>query len=150
MCKQNRSALKKKDIVTGTLIVLLTALFILNFRFVRVDGTSMEPSLMDGRWLLTTTHTSNLQKNDIIVFQHEDKQYIKRIVAVEGDTVALRDGKLFINQIAYNSYACTGEDTSYTLSADEIFVLGDNASNSIDSRSFGPVKLDQVLFKRIY
>lgn len=132
------------------MIIALTVTFIWNFRLVRVVGESMEPTLSDGQWLLTTTHTSDLKRNDIVVFRYKDQRCVKRVMAVGGDTVCLEDGKIYINQIACNDYVYDGEPKSYTLSANEIFVLGDNTRNSLDSRSFGPIKLEQIQFKYLF
>ena len=150
MRKAGRSAINKKDAIICVLIIALTVAFIWNFRFVRVVGESMEPTLSDGQLLFTTTHTSELKRNDIVVFQYEDQRCVKRVMAVGGDTVLLEDGKIYINQIACNDYVYDGEPKSYTLSANEIFVLGDNTRNSLDSRSFGPIRLEQIQFKYLF
>ena len=150
MRKAGRSAINKKDAVICVLIIALTVAFIWNFRFVHVVGESMEPTLSDGQWLFTTTHTSGLKRNDIVVFRYEDQRCVKRVMAVGGDTVLLEDGKIYINQIACNDYVYDGAPKSYTLSANEIFVLGDNTSNSLDSRSFGPIRLEQIQFKYLF
>ena len=71
-------------------------------------------------------------------------------MAVGGDTVRLEDGKIYINQIACNDYRYEGEAKSYTLAENEIFVLGDNTNNSRDSRTFGPIKLEQIQFKYLF
>ena len=147
MRKTGRSAVKKRDLLISALIILATVLFLWNFRFVRVVGESMEPTLSAGQWLLTTTHTSELNRNDIVVFRQEDQRCVKRVMAVGGDTVRLEDGKIYINQIACNDYRYEGEAKSYTLAENEIFVLGDNTNNSRDSRTFGPIKLEQIQFK---
>ena len=147
MRKTDRSAIKKRDLLISTLIVLATVLFLWNFRFVRVDGDSMAPTLSDGQILLTSTHASALQKNDIIVFQWEGRRCVKRIVAVCGDNVLLKDGAIYVNEICLPQYAYWGKETSYTLQEGEFFVLGDNTKNSQDSRSFGPIKLEQIQFK---
>ena len=150
MRKAGRTAINKKDAIICALLIALTVAFIWNFRFVHVVGESREPTLSDGQWLFTTTHTSGLKRNDIVVFRYEDQRCVKRVMAVGGDTVLLEDGKIYINQIAYNDYVYDGEAKSYTLSANEIFVLGDNTRNSLDSRSFGPIRLEQIQFKYLF
>ena len=71
MRKTGRTAINKKDAIICALLIALTVAFIWNFRFVRVVGESMEPTLADGQWLFTTTHTSELNRNDIVVFRYE-------------------------------------------------------------------------------
>ena len=150
MRKTGRTAINKKDAIICVLIIAFTVTFIWNFRFVRVVGESMESTLSDGQWLLTTTHTSDLSRNDIVVFRYEDRQCVKRVMAVGGDTVLLQDGKIYINQVAYNDYVYDGEPKSYTLSENELFVLGDNTRNSLDSRTYGPIKREQIQFKYLF
>lgn len=149
MREKSHPAIKKKEIASCILIVAATVLFILNFRIVKVNGNSMEPTLSDGQLLLTTTHTSHLHHDDIVIFRHEDEQFVKRVIAVSGDTVALKNNHVYVNQIAYLDCEYTGEEKDYTLSADEIFVVGDNTKVSLDSRMFGPVKTHQILLKSL-
>lgn len=150
MCKAGRSAVKKRDLLISALIVLATVLFLWNFRFVRVDGDSMLPTLSDGQILLASTHVSELQKNDIVVFQQEGQRCVKRIVAVGGDSVLLKDGLIYVNETFLPHYAYFGEETSYMLKEGEFFVLGDNTRNSLDSRTFGPIKLEQIQFEYLF
>ena len=149
MREKSHPAVNKRDILFCILITAATVLFILNFRIVKVSGSSMEPTLADGQLLFTTTHTSHLQQNDIVIFRYEDKQCVKRVIAVGGDTVTLKNNQVYVNRIAYSNYEYDGEDQEYTIAPDEIFVLGDNTKVSLDSRMFGPVKTDQLLFKRL-
>lgn len=152
MRKSGRSAVKieKKDLLICVGIILLTALFLWNFRIVRVDGNSMVPTLSDGQILLASTHVTELQKDDIVVFQQEGQRCVKRIVAVSGDKVLLKDGIIYVNGTFLPHYEYRGEETTYTLQEGEFFVLGDNTVNSLDSRSFGPIKLEQIQFKYLF
>ncbi|MBO4420125.1 MAG: signal peptidase I [Oscillospiraceae bacterium] len=147
MRKTGRPAIKKKDLLISALLILATALFLWNFRFVRVDGESMAPTLSDGQILLASTHVSELQKDDIVVFEQEGQRCVKRIVAVSGDRVLLKDGVIYVNETFLPHYEYLGEETAYTLQEGEFFVLGDNTRNSTDSRIFGPIKLEQIQFK---
>ena len=150
MRKTGRSAVKKRDLLISALIILATVLFLWNFRIVRVDGDSMLPTLSDGQLLLAATHVSELQRDDIIVFQQEGQRCVKRIVAVSGDRVLLKDGAIYVNETFLPHYAYWGEETSYTLQEGAFFVLGDNTRNSRDSRDFGPIKLEQIQFKYLF
>lgn len=150
MRKKGHSSIKKKDLLICALIILLTALFLWNFRFVRVNGNSMVPTLSDGQILLASTHVSKLKADDIVVFQWEDQRCIKRIVAVGGDSVLLKDGVIYVNETFLPHYEYLGEETTYTLKEGEVFVLGDNTRYSLDSRNFGPIKLEQIQFKYLF
>ena len=150
MRKTGRSPVKKTELLLAALIVLATALFLWNFRLVRVNGDSMSPTLSDGQVLLASTHASELRKDDIVVFQQEGRRCVKRIVAVSGDSVLLKDGLIYVNDTFLPHYAYWGEETRYTLEEGEFFVLGDNTDNSSDSRSYGPIKLEQIQFKYLF
>ncbi len=147
MREKSCSAVNKHDILICILIAAATILFILNFRIVKVTGNSMEPTLSDGQLLFVTTHTSHLKSDDIVIFRYEREKCVKRVIAVSGDAVALKNNQVYVNQIACTDYEYNGEDQEFTIGSDEIFVLGDNTKVSLDSRMFGPVKLEQVLFK---
>lgn len=149
MREKSHSAVKKHDILICGLIAAATLLFILNFRIVKVRGNSMEPTLSDGQLLFATTHTSNLKYDDIVIFRYEEQNCVKRVVAVSGDTVTLKNNQVYVNQIACTNYEYSGEEKQYVIAEDEIFVMGDNTKVSLDSRMFGPVKMEQIRFKRL-
>jgi signal peptidase I len=78
------------------------------------------------------------------------QDFIKRVIAVEGDEVEAEDGEVLVNgERIDESYLPGGvETTSFgpvDVPSDHIFVMGDNRNNSDDSRNFGPVKVDEVV-----
>ena len=78
------------------------------------------------------------------------QDYIKRVVAVEGDSVEGRDGKLYVNGAEVEeTYLTEGQLTSdfgpVSIPTDHVFVMGDNRDNSDDSRGFGPVPEDRIV-----
>lgn len=101
------------------------------------------------------------ERGDVIVFNPpldvpSDKPYIKRVVGLAGDTVEIRDGSVFINDVQLDEpYIASGitscrrteQCSRITVPEDEIFVLGDNRGDSSDSRVFGPVPIDNVIGK---
>jgi signal peptidase I len=127
---------------------------------VKVVGVSMSPTLRDSqicllnRWILYA-HAPRLA--DIVVIRDpSDHSFaVKRIVAVGGDSVYLSDGELLVNgRKLQESYLPQGTRTfplppfkqqSFKCAADQVFVLGDNRNNSMDSRAYGPVALRDVL-----
>ena len=124
-----------------------------------VSGISMEDTLHDGDFLLserTGYHFYDPERFDVVEFYPgEDKsiQYIKRIIGLPGETVQIdKDGRIYINgeELAeeygkgpmMDAGCASGE--GITLGEDEVFCLGDNRNNSLDSRFIGPVKISQI------
>ena len=78
------------------------------------------------------------------------QDFIKRVMAVEGDTIEGRDGRVFVNgEAVQEDYLAQGTEISTfgptTIPEGQIFVMGDNRANSDDSRNFGPIDEDQVI-----
>ena len=96
----------------------------------------------------------NLCRNDVVILTAGDQRIIKRIVAVPGDTIQIRDGHVYVNgDIADELYTEFG-GTAYeplTLGEDEYFVLGDNREQSKDSRykDIGVINREQIIEKAI-
>lgn len=100
------------------------------------------------------------QRGDIVVFEppvgRADKPYIKRVIGLPGERISIHDGGVFINgerlkepyigQTA-TSWPGRSDDFKFVIPEEHIFVLGDNRNNSTDSRSFGPVSVDEIIGK---
>ena len=127
-------------ILLAVLIFLLLPATIPLFFFV---GSSMEPTLHDGQRLLTNKVVylfHEPEMGDVIVFEPPNKQqpdYIKRIIALPGDTVEIKTGVVYVNDSPLDE-PYIKDQPKYTLQPQEIlednyFVLGDNRNNSNDS-----------------
>lgn len=123
-------------------------------------------------WARITGHAYLPNRGDIIIFNEPDqsefgpgtnKQLIKRVIGLPGERVVVKDNRVTIYNQQYpdgfqpdkvlpygengNHIPETGGDVDITLSMNTIFVCGDNRPDSLDSRAFGPVPLDNVVGK---
>ena len=160
--EQKSMAREILEMVFYLVIALLAALFIVNFvgQRTQVDGHSMEPTLSDGDNLIVEKLSYRFrdpQRYDIIVFPYKHAQntyYIKRIIALPGETVQVKDGEVYINgELLGETYGAEPMANSgiaenpITLGENEYFVLGDNRNHSSDSRdpSVGILTRDDLI-----
>ena len=127
---------------------------------VRVVGRSMVPTLRDSehyllnRWVY---HFRTPKSTDVVVVRDpSDNGFsVKRIIATPGDSVYLKDGKVYVNGCKLReTYLAPGtltfidaktQDELVLCGKDQYFLLGDNRGNSIDSRTYGPVPRARIL-----
>ncbi|MCH5281188.1 MAG: signal peptidase I [Lachnospiraceae bacterium] len=165
--KKKISAALMKEIWSYIFLVLASVLvaFVLVFSIgmkTSVIGVSMEPALYNGQEILVNRFVYRLfspKSGDVVVFLPGGNQnshyYVKRIAAEPGDTVVIREGVLYINNVPYqevslDKIADAGIlENELILEKDEYLVIGDNINNSEDSRSgnIGPVKADSIIGK---
>lgn len=109
-----------------------------------VDGSSMEPSLHEGERLIVSKLSyrwGRPGRGDIVVFRYpanRRQRFIKRVVGLPGETVAVREGKVVVDgrplAEAYLTDETFGEFGPERVPAGRLFMLGDNRANSRDSR----------------
>ena len=121
---------------------------------VRVDGDSMKNTLKNGDILLLYK-LGSINRLDIIVLDEEkdNEKIIKRVIGLPGETVAIKKGKIYINDKVIDDEYAYGETSDYdkvTLEDDEYFILGDNRLISKDSRYFGPIKKSEIKGKIVF
>lgn len=157
------SAYVVKEIFSWLLHIMVAILMALLLVFcvgmrTGVIGVSMEKTLYSGQQVLVNRLSYLFfgpAEGDIIVFTPNGNRnthfYIKRVVAVPGDSVCIKDGKLYVNNTVvdygYDKIMDAGiAEDAFTLEDDEYFVMGDNCNNSEDSRSgnIGPVSRDMI------
>jgi signal peptidase I len=127
---------------------------------VKVVGLSMSPTLGDSqRYLLNrwVYHFRCPARSDVVVIEDPaDHGFsVKRVIAVEGETVYFKDGHVYVNgKEIKEPYLARGtrtfsnsspKDALFKCGKDQFFVLGDNRPNSVDSRAYGPVPRSYIL-----
>ncbi len=150
---------------TVELLAFAAAVILLFFSFVAritiVEGGSMENTLIGGDKLIVSDLFYTPDRGDIVILHsptlNGGEPIVKRIIAVGGDTVAIRKDGVYVNGERLNetdgSLGYTIDDYSYTARPEQVieegkvFVLGDHRSVSYDSRSFGQVDADAVIGK---
>ena len=145
------------EVIVVVLAVVITFTLILGSSTVK--GTSMEPNYFEGDRVLYLKLASNFEQNDVIIFHtEENRDLIKRVIAVEGDVVDIDDGEVLVNGTPVESINVSQDteksvsgvsdpvDFPLTVKEDHVFVLGDNRSVSIDSRT---KKIGQISKKDI-
>ena len=122
----------------------------------RVQGTSMESTLHTGERVLVNKfvyrYLRQPEPGDVIVFRYPrqpDRDFIKRVVAVAGDRVEIKEGKVSVNGKLFPEapgVLLSDEDSAKVeiVPPDSVYVLGDNRNNSEDSRWFGEVPLENI------
>lgn len=158
-----RRAPKKGGGMLEFLLILVVS-FVLVFGFVRpfvveafvIPSESMVPTLLVGDRVLANKFIYRFtepERGDVVVFESVEgggEDLIKRIVGVPGDTIMVRNGQLYVNGELQNERYVNLElpDVSYfgptEVPPGHVFVMGDNRSNSRDSRFFGPVPYENI------
>lgn len=150
-----------KIVIIALLIVIPIRYFLFQPFFVR--GQSMEPNFCDGDYLIVDEISYRFrdpQRGEVIVFKNPQnplQRYIKRITGLPGETIEIEDGKLIISKesktrvLDESVYLATAVYTpskgfkSISLGPDQYFVLGDNRTNSTDSRILGALSKDKII-----
>ncbi|MBE6568231.1 MAG: signal peptidase I [Ruminococcaceae bacterium] len=153
---------------TVELLAIAAAIILLFFSFIArltvVEGGSMENTLLGGDKLVISNLFYTPDRGDIVIVQspkvNDGVAIVKRVIAVEGDTVAIRKDGVYVNGERLNetdgSLGYTIEAYSYrpmapqVIGKDKVFVLGDHRSVSLDSRSFGQVDESAVIGRVLF
>ena len=157
-----------KDVIEF-LIVCMGVTFVFRFAImpIKVDGSSMYPTLQDNDYaFMSRIDLNHIERFDIVTLNCKKlgNIIIKRVIGLPGEKIVYKDDQLYINDekieeafldISYieqvkkdYNISCFTEDFEYTIGDDEIFVLGDNRLNSLDSRLLGCFKEKDILSKK--
>lgn len=124
-----------------------------------VYGSSMQPVLREKQRLVVNKLTYRFrepQRNDIVVLDLEtvEEMLVKRVIGLPGETMDIRGGSIYVNNEPLQEqlpHALSSQLNTYPhpiqLGANEYYVLGDNRSNSNDSRAFGAVQRSEIVGK---
>jgi len=145
-------------------ISIFLFLYLLILQPHKIKGSSMEPNFHDGEYLLTdkiSYRFNEPRRGDVVVFKAPPdfkEEFIKRIIALPGETISINDNKIYINgnlfeekyipsEIPTQNGSFLKEGQDIVLPENSYFVLGDNRPHSLDSRRFGFVTLDKITGK---
>lgn len=175
---------KLRDVLSTIAVLLIAPILALTitayvFQSYEVDGPSMQSTLQNHdrliiwkvsrTWARLTHHDYVPGRGDVIVFikkglyennSAKEKQLIKRVIALPGERVTVKDTKVTVYNTEHpngfspdatlpygNVITTTDGNLDLTVPAGEVFVCGDNRANSLDSRYFGPIPLHDVVGK---
>lgn len=139
------------DLTKWVIFIAVILILVLKFwvSIFIVDGMSMEPTLHDKELVLLQKNNSEPERGDIVVVRYpgdpDKKKYVKRVVGMPKEKVEVEEGKVYINDKELEQHylpfdVTTDQDGLWTLNDKEYFLMGDNRSNSNDSRYFGGVE----------
>ncbi len=155
--------------IAETLILTIVIFFVVQTFVAQpyvVDQVSMEQSLLPGQSVLVdklTPRFDDYSRGDVIVFPDPNGgkvPFIKRVIGLPGDLVELRDGAVFVNDVAlaedytydeFENPVLTEpfDEESWQIEPRRLFVMGDHRNQSVDSRSFGPIDRDAVIGRAV-
>ena len=148
--------------IIETIILALVLFMAINFLTarIRVDGSSMEPNFHDGDYVIVNRmayRLGDIQRGDVIVFPYPlepEDDYIKRVIGLPGDRVAIYGGAVYVNgQPLIEPYIAEqprSDLAEFIVPESYVYVMGDNRNESSDSRSWGPLKIDEIIGRAIF
>ena len=134
--------MKKALIVIVLFLPLL--LPICRFDYILVSGSSMLPTIQNGS-LLSIEYRNSLSYGDVVVVIHQNRQLVKRLIGLPGDSIEIRSGEVIRNGLVIKEpYAWLDKSNvdCFVVPEGHLFILGDNRANSKDSRQIGCIRID--------
>ena len=149
-----------RDLVVSLAISAFIIIFL--YQPVKVEGTSMMPSLFDQERIFVNKFVYRLEpiaRGDIVVFHYPrdpSKSFIKRVIGVASDRIRIDAGRVYVNEEPLDedyvapAYADQRFMEEIVVPPESYFVLGDHRSMSNDSRDFGPVPAEFIYGKAVF
>jgi signal peptidase I len=151
-----------RDLLLSLILALVVILFL--YQPVKVEGTSMMPSLVDQERVFINKFVyrfglEKISRGDTVVFWFPGdptKSYIKRVIGLPGDTVEVKNGVVFLNGKALSEPYVPEQFRDHMsfpathVPPGQYYVLGDHRSSSNDSRHWGPVRQEAVYGKAVF
>jgi signal peptidase I len=149
-----------RDLFISVAISAFIIIFI--YQPVKVEGTSMMPSLADHERIFVNKFVYRLEpieRGDIVVFRYPrdpSQSYIKRVIGVAGDRIHIDGGQVYVNDQPLDedyvppAYTDVQSLQEMVVPAQSYFVLGDHRNMSRDSRDFGPVNQSYIYGKAVF
>ncbi len=163
---KSRRGLRRELIEMILLVVIIYTLVNLSTARAMVIGPSMQPNFYTGQLVIINRFAyfyAGPQRGDVVVLHNPSpacrtappddtncEDLIKRVIGLPGEYVQIKDGRVYINSTRIEepyirSFCQKICDGSWTLNAQQYFVLGDNRNNSYDSHAFGPIPRDLIV-----
>lgn len=150
-----------KKYITSILILILSLIVIWGFVLpFRISGDCMEPAIRDGKLYFLNRITPYFRKyqiGDVILYKHDGKTWVSRIVALENNKIQINEGNIIVNDITlqdtrisrnWSNWKCGvyAINKPFQVPLNHLFVLSDNLSaQHDDSRVFGPVQNESII-----
>lgn len=155
MSRKTKELIKK---IYPYIIVVIVVVLIRSFIVTPavVDGQSMEDTLYNNNVVILNKldyKLNDIKRFDVVVLKYNGEKLIKRVIGLPGEHVEYKDGNLYIDGfLIEDTYGKTGTDDFkletlgyLNIPGDMYFVVGDNRSNSVDSRILGLIKKEDIL-----
>jgi signal peptidase I len=117
----------------------------------KIPTISMAPTILSGDYIYATRLRGAVQRGDNVVYHHHGVKFVKRVVGLPGDTITMRNERVFVNaRPTVEPYVTLSDDDPranwgpLVVPTHSYFVLGDNRGQSVDSREYGPIDADSV------
>ena len=142
--------------ILETLLLSVVLFFLINAvsARIRIDGSSMEPNLHHGEFVIVSKVNYRIgepERGDVVVFdfpRNITQEYIKRVIGLPGEEIKIKEGRVYVNDIALTEPYLKMEpryEGEWLVQENELFVLGDNRNNSSDSHNWGMVPMENVV-----